>query len=747
MEWIRGIADWSFLDQLSSVGGFVLLVAGVALAALGKLGAVFAWVFRGGKSRPDKPTHVIVVPPPLMPPAPDPPIGIKSLPPGRNVVGREAEVAALHVALQAGGAGVAITNARAVVKGQGGFGKSTLARRYAEVHGHAYHGGLWTHAGTRQAVIDGLAGLCVPLGLPVPDQPQIQHAQAVLAKVQATGKRWLFIYDNVEDIADLNGLIPDGADVIVTTRQGSGWPGWQVQEAGVLAFDAPDAPAVKLLLQEAGTGGTADEAQALARDLGGLPLALVVAGGLIRQEGSSFATYRTRLAEVLRHRPPNEDYPTSLLGAVQLSYDALDGDARMVADLCAWWAPEGLEAGLISDAPLDPSWAQSLDVIPEPMQVLARDPARVRAAFRALAARSLILPDGKGGAETWAMHRMTAAVLRLMQQASGRDQGTAAAGLLAAVYPGGDRVGHSAQWPLCARLTPHVRALWDSGEAPKIEAMEFLLNQSAVYLDKIADYAGGLNLAGASLALKRKRLPPDHRDIAVGLATLGIAYGRVGRLTEAEAKLAEAVALDEAHRPASADLAGSYDLHGSTLLDLARAGRAEVLPQAARRYQQALALWRRLAGRQSDAAAHLLNNLGTVRDAQGRIAAAARLYRASLTIMRAILSPDDARLAYGALNTGAAMLTSGAADCAEPLLREALEIREAAFAAQPQHPERRNAAGWLISCLLRRAQAGENRGLREMQARQLCDRYGFDFDKAQKIAAQYPYTPAPPAAP
>jgi tetratricopeptide (TPR) repeat protein len=180
------------------------------------------------------------------------------------------------------------------------------------------------------------------------------------------------------------------------------------------------------------------------------------------------------------------------------------------------------------------------------------------------------------------------------------------------------------------------------------------------------------------------------------------------------------------------------------LLALARAGQAAALPQALRRHQQALALQRRLHRGPSDAVARALNNLAGVRDLQGRGAAAARLYAASLKIWRAILPPGDARLAYGALNTGAMMLESGVADRAEPLLREALEIREAAFAAQPQHPDRRLAADWLISCLLRRAQAGENRGLREMQARQLCDRYGFDFDERQKFAARYPYTPPAP---
>ncbi len=208
--------------------------------------------------------------------------------------------------------------------------------------------------------------------------------------------------------------------------------------------------------------------------------------------------------------------------------------------------------------------------------------------------------------------------------------------------------------------------------------------------------------------------------------------------------LAQAVELDEAHRPGSAELADSYSKHGSTLIDLARVGRSDSLLKAQRRFQQALALLRRLGTEFSDDLVQALSNLSVVRDMQGRGAAAARLSAVSLKICRAILPQDDYLLAYCALNTGVGMLKSGAADRAEPLLRESLEIRKFVYAAQPQHRERRDAAGWLILSLLRRAQAGENRGLREMQARQLCDRYGFNFDERQTRAAQYPYTPPAP---
>lgn len=106
-----------------------------------------------------------------------------------------------------------------------------------------------------------------------------------------------------------------------------------------------------------------------------------------------------------------------------------------------------------------------------------------------------------------------------------------------------------------------------------------------------------------------------------------------------------------------------------------------------------------------------------------------------------MLPAGDARLAYGALNTGVNLLEAGAADRAEPLLQEALEIRRAAFVAEPDHPELRIAAGWLISCLLVRAAAAENRKAKTAAARNLCAEFGLDWQERLETVNRYPYTP------
>lgn len=740
LDWLGEIGELGLINTVLSIVVSILAILGIIFGILRVFGSGVRWSARGFKPKPKEPLIVEVKP---AEPVSAAPVGLINIPPGRAVVGRDEEVAELREKLMASSGGsVSLVNSGAVLRGQGGLGKSTLARRYAEVHGGAYDGVIWVEAQTRQRIIEGLVALCGHFDLDVPDTPKLQHAQAALARVAKSGQRWLFIYDNVEIYSDLKDLLPPpGAHLIVTTRQGEGWPGFDVMPLDRLGADSEDAPAVSLLMREAGRTDGAAEARALAEDLGGLPLALVVAGGLIRSTGESFSAYRERLAEILGHTPDNESYPTSVLGAVQMSYEQLSDDARLVADLCAWWAADGLEPALLTDAPDGWAWENRAEDIPEAIQSLARDGVRVRAAFAALTGRSL-LESGDGA---WSMHRMTSASLRHLQK--DREDGAtaeAAAAILATVYPGGERgVNFSESWPLCARLTPHVRALWASGAVPETEVMDYLLNQAGLYLNKIADFSGCLDMARASFALTEKRLPETHAEIALGLANLGAALMRTGELEQAEVHLARAVELDEAQRPDTVGLAVRYDLHGTMLNELAQSGDATALPRSLKRRQQALALFRQLSGRNSNDTATALNNLAVVRGRQGRTSAAARLSQAALAIRRAVLDPGDARLGYSLMNTGGFWLQSGSVHRAEPLLREALELRQKVYAAQPQHPETRNAADWLISCLLVLARTGEDADARRAEARALCAQYGFDFDQEIEHAKQYPL--APPA--
>lgn len=708
----------------------------VALVGVNWVFALPQRAYRWIRPKPDPVTRVMLVPDPAQP---DPPaakpiarINLPSI--QRQIFGREVELGQVRDALVAQGQ-AAVT---AVVQGHGGYGKSTLARYYMQQFEAEYDGFLWINAEQSNTLMENLLRAAPYLNLGLGNAPLREKALSVRDALCAEG-HWLIVFDNVTDYGSVKEMIPEGPHVIVTTREAEGWGTWPKVRPKVLPWDEPDSPAVQVLLTEAESDDAAG-AQALAEALGGLPLALVVAGALAREEG--FDRVKDDIVEVLRTAPRNTDYDDSVIGAVTVSYDRLEADARWVLDVLAWWDVERLSVDLFTGGvegryrDLDP------DLIGAEGIALAKDETRLRRAFRELRAASLL--KRQDGAETDEMHRMTAAALRAMQAARGDTSPvTAAVELLAAVYPCDS--DHSGSWPLCARLTPHVSALWhavepqtQTGPAPGGAALDYLLNQGGVYLDKIGDQAGDLAMAQASLTLTQARLPADHRHIAVGLANLASAQADQGAFDQAEDLLAQAVALDREHRPDSADLADHFDLSGFVRLARVRAGQGGDLAEARDWHEEALALYKQHFGPRHENVAQVLNNLGLVHDQMGDPGTAATCYAQSLEIFREVLPPGDARLAYGCLNVGALRLKAGQARQAEDLLREAYDLWNALL--PPDHPDLRNAADWLTTCYLTLARQPGAKGLYEVKAKPICARHGLDLATQQADADKLPLT-------
>src|SRR5262249_54799405 len=150
-----------------------------------------------------------------------------------------------------------------------------------------------------------------------------------------TGRRWLVVLDDVADPADLAGQWPSGraGRGLVTTRRrdaAMARAGHLVDVGVFTPAEAAAYPAEKLTGIAGMPAPVLAGADALAADLGPLPLALSHAAAVIRNDGITCAAYRQlladarkRLAEVFPTTPDaaGDDYAHTVAGTWSLARD------------------------------------------------------------------------------------------------------------------------------------------------------------------------------------------------------------------------------------------------------------------------------------------------------------------------------------------------------------------------------------------------------------------------------------------
>ena len=216
-----------------------------------------------------------------------------------------------------------------VVCGMRGVGKSQLAAAYyRECEKSGWSLVAWMDASSREALVAGLAGLAVDMGIDDgKGDPDAAACRCVNRLNSGEGDR-LLVFDNVDDFDDLAGLVPrsDGLRVLVTTTVAS--PG---DSAGHLiavgAFTRPQS--VDFIRERTGVDDT-DGAARLAEALGDLPVALAQAAATVKLNG--YATLDEYLAELSEYRLdevvdrlPGDNYPDLAHAALRKAYEsALD---------------------------------------------------------------------------------------------------------------------------------------------------------------------------------------------------------------------------------------------------------------------------------------------------------------------------------------------------------------------------------------------------------------------------------------
>ena len=379
-------------------------------------------------------------------------------PPGRALGFQErAESSRLRMVLEAEGTAVV----GQVLSGLGGVGKTQLAADYART---AFASGrldvlVWVTAASRQAVIDGYTLAAVEL---LGGEPDEDSARRFLAWLQPSAARavcrWLVVLDDLADPADLAGLWPpacaSGRTVVTTRRRGAALTGPGRRRVDVGVFTPGEAAAFlhQVLAERGHPAQPPEQVEALAAELGFLPLALAQAAAYITNEDIGVQRYRDLLAASLLHEVvPEEgelpdDHQRIISATWELSIDQADvarpaGLARPVLQLASVLDPAGIPQAVLSSPPALDHLATCL-----PGQGHVADEATVDAVLRVLHRYNLIDHDRTSPYREVRVHQLVQRATRenLTDQqgpASLTVLASAAASALEAVWPEVERDG------------------------------------------------------------------------------------------------------------------------------------------------------------------------------------------------------------------------------------------------------------------------------------------------------------------
>lgn len=150
---------------------------------------------------------------------------IRTMPPPRNdvFVGRESDLAKLYKELSVAGH-------TCILCGSAGLGKSATAIEYTYQFEQAYSYIFWVQAETPVGCADSYGLIASQVVLRGDNTMQDQDRLVMLSRefLEKSDKRWLLVFDNVDDLADVQQYLPSNlldtnGSILVTTRKMEGW--------------------------------------------------------------------------------------------------------------------------------------------------------------------------------------------------------------------------------------------------------------------------------------------------------------------------------------------------------------------------------------------------------------------------------------------------------------------------------------------------------------------------------------------
>ena len=617
---------------------------------------------------------------------------------------------------------------RTVLTGMRGSGKSQLATAVAaRCEKEDWPLVAWVPAGSREAVLSGLAELGLELGVDIEDGPSREAiAQRCLtALASAQGANRLIVFDDVDSPDDLKSLIPRGVGlrVLVTTTRRADWEsaGWVHVPVGVFEREQSIGVLLDRTDQTDREAADVEAADAIAEILGDLPVAVAQAAATAERDRYTLAAYldvleRTTLEAGVR-RWEGDEYPRAVGAALRLALRSAlerikyrsphrEAVARAQLGVLSVLAAPGVPARWLGErdgASADARGALS-ELIDSSVCRLSQDRSKVM--IHGLQGR-VIREAWKDEPESWGQIEEEAAGLL----------GT----VDVTVIPVSDSAGRRREaLDLVEQLREtagqdHSKSLFSHPRTADA------LAHALWYAAELGDPQAALSLSDA-VNLLDKTLGSDHPRTLAARGNLAVAYQSAGRLDQAVLLFEQVLAAHEhvlgpdhpGTLAARNNLAGAYesagrpdeaiDLFERTLEDRKRAlgeNHPDILTlrnnfafayRSAGRLDKAIPLFKRnledrehLLGSDHPDTLTSRNNLALAYQSAGRLDEAIDLFERTLADRLRVLSPDHADTLTSRNNLASAYKSAGRPEQAIGLHKKNLADRKRVLGAD--HPD------------------------------------------------------------
>jgi hypothetical protein len=430
--------------------------------------------------------------------------------------------------------------------GYGGVGKTQVALEYAHRYMAEYDIVWWVSAEQPELVNPAFAELASRLELPIGDN--IIGAAQTAREALRLGRpyaRWLLIFDNADDPADIKQYFPAGPGHILLTSRNPRW----TAVAQPLEIDVFARAESLDHLRRRVPSLTDEEADHVAEALGDLPLAVEQAGAWLAESGTSAPDYLRQLADESSQLPANQpdDYPTPVAVTWRLTFDRLQAESPAAArllQLCAFFAPEPIPMTLLQN---DQMIKSLVEFNPQ-----LREPRMTGALIRAIARYSLAKVDR--GTNSVQVHRLIQAFIRASMKSE--EEVIKATHevhrVLTAARPKQGEVDDPKNWQEYDQIWPHL------GPSRAAECEQDDTRQLLVERVRYLWRRGQLNLAlefGAQLAaLWAPQYDPDD------MQTLYLRF-QIANVLRSQGRYTDAFAEDTAIHARQREVLGDVHLH------------------------------------------------------------------------------------------------------------------------------------------------------------------------------------------